>query len=61
MFVPDALYFPALIASGLIGFVVVMFVAFRRKVGVITITYAVDKLFFAACDSTIANNSPPPH
>ena len=31
-FVPDNLYFPALIASGLIGFLVVLLVAFRRKV-----------------------------
>jgi uncharacterized YccA/Bax inhibitor family protein len=31
-FVPDNLYFPALIASGLIGFIVVLIVAFRRKV-----------------------------
>src|SRR4029453_12654167 len=31
-FVPDALYFPALIASGLIGFIVVMVVSFRRRV-----------------------------
>jgi uncharacterized YccA/Bax inhibitor family protein len=32
MFVPDALYFPALIASGLLGFILVMVVAFRHKV-----------------------------
>jgi uncharacterized YccA/Bax inhibitor family protein len=32
MFVPAALYFPLLIGSGLIGFAVVMIVAFRRKV-----------------------------
>ncbi|HZL74022.1 MAG TPA: Bax inhibitor-1/YccA family protein [Propionibacteriaceae bacterium] len=32
MFVPDALYFPALIGSGLIGFILVMVVAFRHKV-----------------------------
>ncbi|HEX3199942.1 MAG TPA: Bax inhibitor-1/YccA family protein [Propionibacteriaceae bacterium] len=31
-FVPDALYFPALIASGLIGFILVMVVSFRRRV-----------------------------
>jgi uncharacterized YccA/Bax inhibitor family protein len=31
-FVPTALYFPALIASGLIGFILVMIVAFRHKV-----------------------------
>lgn len=30
--VPDSLYFPAMIGSGLIGFVVVMIVAFRHKV-----------------------------
>jgi uncharacterized YccA/Bax inhibitor family protein len=32
MFVPAGLYFPLLIGSGLIGFAVVMIVAFRRKV-----------------------------
>ncbi len=31
MFVPEALYFPALIGSGLIGFIVVMFVSFRQE------------------------------
>ena len=31
-FVPDALYFPALIGSGLIGFILVMVVSFRHKV-----------------------------
>ena len=47
MFVPDALYFPALIGSGLIGFVVVMFVAFRRKVspGLVLLYAAIEGVF----------------
>ena len=47
MFVPDSLYFPALIGSGLIGFVVVMFVAFRRKVspGLVLLYAAIEGVF----------------
>ena len=47
MFVPDALYFPALIASGLIGFIVVMVVAFRRKVspGLVLLYAAIEGVF----------------
>ena len=46
-FVPDGLYFPALIASGLIGFIVVMFVAFRRKVspGLVLLYAAIEGVF----------------
>ena len=47
MFVPDALYFPALIASGLIGFIVVMFVAFRRNVspGLVLLYAGIEGIF----------------
>jgi uncharacterized YccA/Bax inhibitor family protein len=47
MFVPDTLYFPALIASGLIGFIVVMIVAFRRKVspGLVLLYAGIEGIF----------------
>jgi uncharacterized YccA/Bax inhibitor family protein len=46
-FVPDTLYFPALIASGLIGFIVVMIVAFRRKVspGLVLLYAGIEGIF----------------
>ena len=46
-FVPEALYFPALIGSGLIGFVVVMFVSFRRKInpGLVLLYAAIEGVF----------------
>ena len=46
-FVPDTLYFPALIASGLIGFIVVMFVAFRRNVspGLVLLYAGIEGIF----------------
>ncbi len=47
MFVPDTLYFPALIASGLIGFIVVMIVAFRRNVspGLVLVYAGIEGIF----------------
>ena len=56
MFVPDALYFPALIASGLIGFVVVMFVAFRRKVspGLVLLYAAIEGIFIGMISKATA-------
>ena len=47
MFVPQALYFPALIGSGLIGFIVVMFVSFRRKIqpGLVLLYAAIEGIF----------------
>ena len=47
MFVPDALYFPALIGSGLIGFIVVMIVSFRRKVspGLVLLYAGIEGIF----------------
>jgi uncharacterized YccA/Bax inhibitor family protein len=47
MFVPASLYFPLLIGSGLIGFVVVMIVAFRRKVqpGLVLLYAAIEGIF----------------
>ena len=46
-FVPAALYFPALIASGLIGFIVVLFVAFRRNVspGLVLLYAGIEGIF----------------
>jgi uncharacterized YccA/Bax inhibitor family protein len=47
MFIPDTLYFPALIASGLIGFIVVMFVAVRRNVspGLVLLYAGIEGIF----------------
>jgi uncharacterized YccA/Bax inhibitor family protein len=47
MLVPDAFYFPALIASGIIGFIVVLFVSFRRNVspGLVLLYAAVEGIF----------------
>jgi uncharacterized YccA/Bax inhibitor family protein len=47
MFVPQALYFPALIGSGLIGFIVVLFVSFRRKIapGLVLLYAAIEGIF----------------
>ena len=46
-FVPATLYFPALIASGLIGFIVVMIVAFRRNVspGLVLVYAGIEGVF----------------
>ena len=47
MFVPAGLYFPLLIGSGLLGFVVVMIVAFRRKVspGLVLLYAGIEGIF----------------
>ncbi len=47
MFVPAGLYFPLLIGSGLIGFVVVMIVAFRRQVspGLVLLYAGIEGIF----------------
>jgi uncharacterized YccA/Bax inhibitor family protein len=57
MFVPDALYFPALIASGLIGFIVVMVVAFRRKVapGLVLLYAAIEGVFIGMISKVFEN------
>ena len=45
--VPDALYFPAMVLSGLVGFVVVMVVSFRRNVspGLVLAYAAIEGVF----------------
>jgi uncharacterized YccA/Bax inhibitor family protein len=47
MFMPAALYFPALILSGLVGFVAVLVVSFRRKVspGLVLAYAAIEGVF----------------
>jgi uncharacterized YccA/Bax inhibitor family protein len=57
MFVPDALYFPALIASGLIGFIVVMIVAFRRRVqpGLVLLYAAIEGVFIGMISKVFEN------
>jgi uncharacterized YccA/Bax inhibitor family protein len=47
MLVPPTLYFPLLIGSGLIGFIVVMIVAFRRRVqpGLVLVYAAIEGVF----------------
>jgi uncharacterized YccA/Bax inhibitor family protein len=46
-FVPDSLYLPALIGSGLVGFIVVLFVSFRRTVspGLVLLYAAIEGVF----------------
>jgi uncharacterized YccA/Bax inhibitor family protein len=47
LLIPAALYFPALIASGLVGFIVVMVVSFRRNVspGLVLVYAAIEGVF----------------
>src|SRR4029453_10288618 len=46
-FVPDSLYLPALLRSGLVGFIVVLFVSFRRTVspGLVLLYAAIEGVF----------------
>ena len=46
-FVPDGLYFPAMVLSGLVGFVVVLLVSFRRVVspGLVVLYAAIEGVF----------------
>jgi uncharacterized YccA/Bax inhibitor family protein len=57
MFVPNSLYFPLLIGSGLIGFIVVMIVAFRRKVqpGLVLLYAAIEGVFIGMISKVFEN------
>src|SRR5215208_5832874 len=56
MFVPTALYFPALILSGLVGFGVVLLVAVRRNIspGLVLVYAAIEGIFVQAVIGTFA-------
>jgi uncharacterized YccA/Bax inhibitor family protein len=57
MFVPDSLYLPALIGSGLVGFIVVLFVSFRRKVspGLVLLYAAIEGVFIGMISKVFEN------
>ncbi len=57
MFMPPALYFPALVLSGLVGFVAVLFVSVRRKIspGLVLAYAAIEGVFIGMISKFFEN------
>jgi uncharacterized YccA/Bax inhibitor family protein len=58
--VPEGLYFPAMVLSGLVGFVVVMVVSFRRNVspGLVLLYAAIEGIFIGMISKVFENIYP---
>ena len=59
-FVPDSLYFPAMILSALVGFVVVLLVSFRRVVSppLVVLYAAIEGVFIGMISKVFERSTP---